>query len=517
MTHLLTGSDQEFEEAAQRWAKSGRPCNRNAFGQSALHLAVILPQRLKKLLELGISPDAVDCGNTTPLMYAATYGKLESVLDLIDHGSEVGSQDTLNQRFFVDYIMAHGHLNLLTDLVRWLQDQSDSELALLLIDRCIWWTFAQSSSWPTSDTLDCLFRLRGDSDVIVGSKTSMHAARSVQDAHVVLQHKFTAVEVVDEDGETALMRVSRFRDTRLFRAVLKLEADAGISIDRQDSSGWTALMHLVNCMDDRNSHQLEETQHLHRTSAVGCLNMLLSHGAGVNIADQCNCPCSPNGCSALSIAMHRAVESTSLFDHSRSISRKALDFAIALRTCINDDPQWTIDAAKTFVDFLETGRLHTCCARRRVRSNLWPPPSDCSTSTNARTHVEIASSAGTDQSGGLRFELARLYNISQRRSQAQHDELLARNIKDTLVQGRERRVSGLVVDTIRDSYERTTIGSLPIPDVLHLDMDAFREWIAWCTSPPRQMYSRASLEAWVKEASSFAESLSDELLKLGRS
>jgi hypothetical protein len=73
------------------------------------------------------------------------------------------------------------------------------------------------------------------------------------------------------------------------------------------------------------------------------------------------------------------------------------------------------------------------------------------------------------------------------------------------------------VDTIRDSYERTTIGSLPIPDVLHLDMDAFREWIAWCTSPPRQMYSRASLEAWVKEASSFAESLSDELLKLGRS
>jgi ankyrin repeat protein len=516
MTHLLTGSDQEFEESAQYWATNDRSYHKNAFGQTALHLAVIFPKRLKRFLQLGMSPDVLDLGDTTPLMYAAAYGQSECVLELIDRDSGIYSQDALNKRYFSDYAVVHGHVDLITELVRWLREHGDSEFALAVLSRSIQMTFAQCSVSSDSDTLDCFFQLYGDSDVLIGSKTSMHLARNVDDARVVLRNKFTAVGVVDDKGETALMRVSRLLDTHLLRDMLKIEADAGVSLDRQDFSGWTALMHLTSCIHERNSYVPEETLQLRRSSAVGCLNMLLSRRACSTLTDSCSCPCSPNGCSALSIALHRAVESIGPFDSSTSISRTPLDFAIALQTCTDDRPQWAIDNIKTFVDFLETGELHTCCARRRVRSGPWVPPSDCATSSNARTHARLATSAEEEPLGGLPFQLARLYNALQRRSQAQHDTSLAEKAKRHPINTGKRRSSGLIVDKVHDRYEHATVVDIAISPVLRLDMDAYRQWIAWCVAKNRKLNSRRSLEAWARESSAFVDRLEESLVGLAQ-
>ncbi|GAB7332284.1 hypothetical protein MBLNU13_g04120t2 [Cladosporium sp. NU13] len=268
MTHLLTGSDQEFEKAAQHWATNGRTYHTNAFGQSALHLAVILPKRLEKLLELKMSPDASDLRGTTPLMYAAAYGRLDCMLALMKYPSCIGYLDSL-KRCFIDYAVVHRHLNLITDLVLCLREQGDSELALILLGRCIRTTFAQSSLWSGSDTLDCLFRLCGGSDIALGSKTSMHLARDVEDAGVVLQNGFAAVDVEDEQGETALMRVSRFLDTRLLIKMLDIKATADVYIDRQDTSGWSVLMHVTTCMNGGSRYQPKEESNLKWASAIG--------------------------------------------------------------------------------------------------------------------------------------------------------------------------------------------------------------------------------------------------------
>jgi ankyrin repeat protein len=517
MTHLLTGSDQEFEKAAQQWAKKtrpGRPDHKNAFGQSAVHLAVIFPKRLERLLELEMSPKELDLGDTTPLMYAAAHGQLDSVLVLLGYDSCMHAYDTLNRRCFIDYALVHRHLDLITELTQWLREQAASELALDLLGRCIRVTFAQSSCWSDSDTLDCLLRLCGDSDIELGSKTSMHLARDVEDARVVLRNNFTAVNAVDEEGETALMRVSRFLDTRLLYKMLDIEAAAGVSIDRQDVSRWSVLMHVTKCLDGRNSYQPDETLRLRRASAVGCLNMLLSRGASSTLTDSCNCPCSPDGCSALSIALHRAVESIGPYDSATSISRTPLDFAIALRTCTDDRSLWATDTVKTFVDFYETGELHTCCARRRARSRLWPPPSDCSDSKNARKHTRLATSAGDNPMAGLPFQLARLYDALQRRSQAQHAETLADKAKRDRVDKGKRQHSGLIVDTVHDHYEHWVGGDMPTPPALRLNIDAYREWIAWCVTRPRKLYSRMSLEAWARESLTFVDRLEEELVSL---
>lgn len=517
MTHLLTGSDQEFQEAAQQWAKnkqSGQPDHKNAFGQSALHLAVIFPKRLERLLELDMSAEVLDLGDTTPLMYAAAYGQLDSVLVLLRYDCCIHAFDTLNRRCFIDYALVHRHLDLITELVLWLREQAASELALDLLGRSVRVTFAQCSLWSDSGTLDWLFRLCGDSDIALCSTTSMHLARDVEDARVVLRNNFTAVEVVDDEGETALMRVSRFLDTRLLYKMLDIEAAAGLAIDRQDNSGWSVLMHVTKCLDGREFYQPDETLRLRRASAVGCLTMLLSRGASPTLTDSCTCPCSPDGCSALTIALHRAVESVGPYDSATSISRTALDFAIALQKCTDNHSLWATDTVRTFVDFLETGELHTCCARRRARVRLWPPPSDCSESKNARKHTPLVTSARDDPLAGLPFQLARLYDALQRRSQAQHDETLAEKAKRNRANKGKRQLSGLIVDTVHDHYEHWVGGDMPTPPELRLNIDAYREWIAWCVARPRKLYSRMSLEAWARESLTFVDRLEEELVSL---
>ena len=511
MTHLLTGSDQEFEKAARHWAKNGRTYHTNAFEQSALHLAVTRPKRLKKLLELKMSPDASDLRGTTPLMYAAAYGRLDSILALIEYGSDIACLDTPNRRCFIDYAIVHRHLNLVTELIRWIREQGAPELALTLPGQCIQTTFAQSSLWSDSKTLDSLFRLCGDSDIALGSKTSMHLARDVEDARVVLKNNFTAVHLVDEEGETALMRVSRFLDTRLLIKMLDIEATACLSIDRQDVSEWSVLMQVTTCMNGGCRHQPKEESHLQWASAVGCLNMLLERGANSTLTDSCNCPCSPNGCSALSIALHRAIESIGVYESATSISRIPLDFAIALQTCTDSCPQQTTNTVRTFVDFLETGELHTCCARHRVRSGLWPPGSDYATSPNPRTQARLATSSEGNPLGGLPFQLARLYDILQRRSQAQHDAALAKEAKRDRVRRGKQLASGLIVDTVHDRYEHVMVFDIKISPVLRLDLDAYREWIAWCVAKHRKLYSRRSLEGWARESFSFVDRLEEEL------
>lgn len=166
------------------------------------------------------------------------------------------------------------------------------------------------------------------------------------------------------------MQVSCFLNPRLLRVLHDLGPAEGLSIDRQDLTGWTALMHIMISINKRDSAWSHEYQQSIRASAISCLNILLSRGADFTATDGCSCPCSPDGCSALSVALHQAIESLSPYHRSENISQTPVDFAIAVQTSMGKHSRWAADTTKTFVDFLETGEVHTCCARRRVRSPL---------------------------------------------------------------------------------------------------------------------------------------------------
>ncbi|KAF2719030.1 hypothetical protein K431DRAFT_305472 [Polychaeton citri CBS 116435] len=97
MEKLLGATTGDFEAAITS------TYNSNALGQSALHLAVIFPDRLLRLLQAGWDPDLPDTKITTPLMYAASYGCSEAVIYLLEHGADPSIRDNRNQRNFWDY------------------------------------------------------------------------------------------------------------------------------------------------------------------------------------------------------------------------------------------------------------------------------------------------------------------------------------------------------------------------------------------------------------------------------
>src|ERR1700722_2976603 len=67
---------------------------RNSLGQTAVHLAVIRPTELTRLLDAGAELNAQDCRGRNPLEYASVYGCVDSVIILL----EAGARPTLEDR-----------------------------------------------------------------------------------------------------------------------------------------------------------------------------------------------------------------------------------------------------------------------------------------------------------------------------------------------------------------------------------------------------------------------------------
>lgn len=174
---MLTGSDQEFEKALQTWAASKESEPVNILGQSAVHLAILSPSRLDRLLQSGMNPDTVDGGGTTAMMYAAAYGRLDTVILLMHHVAHIDFRDDLNNRSFESYAICYGHVHLVKGLVRWLRDRGHAETALIILDRCMHYHVVNASATMDMGVpiLENLLELDADPDITSSTKdTLMH-------------------------------------------------------------------------------------------------------------------------------------------------------------------------------------------------------------------------------------------------------------------------------------------------------------------------------------------------------
>jgi hypothetical protein len=168
ITHLLFGSGEEFDRALTTWIANDSGDLVNAFGQSAVHLAIHSPSRLERVLHAGMDADAMDRDGTTPLMYAAAYGRLDSVITLLQHVKRLDYRDKLNHRCFVHYAIRYKHLDLIKGLVSWLRDGGYAEDALWVLDcsvNCYIIWAADSCLHYDIPMLETLFEMGGDPDV----------------------------------------------------------------------------------------------------------------------------------------------------------------------------------------------------------------------------------------------------------------------------------------------------------------------------------------------------------------
>lgn len=516
---MLTGSDQEFEKALQTWAASKESEPVNILGQSAVHLAILSPSRLDRLLQSGMNPDTVDGGGTTAMMYAAAYGRLDTVILLMHHVAHIDFRDDLNNRSFESYAICYGHVHLVKGLVRWLRDRGHAETALIILDRCMHYHVVNASATMDMGVpiLENLLELDADPDITSSTKdTLMHLIDRAKYGKVLIKRGFTAAAVQNKDGKTALMHTVSFVDPALTKSLLSLQLSAGVLIDQRDSSHWTSLMHLVKHMRYRYSGSWDTTELRFRrkTDATRCLNLLLRQGAEILLTDACECPCSPDGCSAMSIALHHALEVTRPTSYSEFLDLLPVDMAIGALACGDKNVRTLADTVAKFSSFIEGGAKHSCCALSSVRPWYWSPSAEGAQTTDNQSAIKACCGTCTivgnaiSEKDRLINQLARFYTLLERRSRARYENGMAAETRTTPIWGPKRPKRP------EPRASRSVRVHLRVEPAQRLDLQDYRAWISDCERKRLQLYTGMSLDAWAKNALRFVDGLDREMERL---
>ncbi|RMY61156.1 hypothetical protein D0865_01152 [Hortaea werneckii] len=258
---VLTGEESEFETALCR-ARGECGFLRmfpNALGQTATHLSVSSPGRLRKLLEAGADPDCVDRAGLTPLMYAAAYGEHQSVLHLVEFQATWGLQERLYGRNFLDYAIRRRHMKVIESLIDWLGEAGDHGTASEVLDHCIAYCIVQCNDHYDTTIPHRLFELGADADTIVNRRTLMHLATTSKMSQLIMKKNFTLFHSRDDSGKTALMQVANLVDANTLTTVASQEQAA--DFNAQDARGKTALHYLLRSRYLHVDYNKDEIKH----------------------------------------------------------------------------------------------------------------------------------------------------------------------------------------------------------------------------------------------------------------
>ncbi|RMY39927.1 hypothetical protein D0866_01610 [Hortaea werneckii] len=500
---VLTGEDSEFESALCRAKAEGGFLRMlpNALGQTATHLAITSPRRLERLLRSGADPDCVDRGGLTPLMYAAAYGKQQSVLHLFGHQATWHLQERLYGRIFLDYAICRRNLHVIESLVDWLREAGDHGTASEVLDHCIAKCIVQYNDHYDISIPHRLFELGADVDTIVNRCTLMHFAKTSVMSQRIMEAGFASPNIRDDSGKTPFMQVAHLVDSKTL--ITFASEEQGAEFNAQDAKGKTALHHLLgssyvegiydNCRTDK-SLQLKRHRNM-----ISCLNTLIQHGVSVSTADNCVCACSEDGCTALTFALNRLHHSVTFGNIDCAI---VIDlFQAARHQNDSDDVSKWSSAIRRYHAFEERGLMHTCCRARDSNATILSCRLKSDTFAGARAEqIQAMANFDTKSSGSVCTDddiissLAALCLLYEQQSIAKHGSIVAR---------REPKVSHLDAPvTPLQQVIRPILRSNPCTPQLHVDynkdeikyrfgfefappirevtIDCYKDWLRWC-------------------------------------
>jgi len=345
---------QAFQQALD---KAKRPIvERNFLGQSPTHLAVCMPRRLRMLLEAGCEPNDIDNGGRTPLMYAACYGQLESVLLLLQHDARLGTVHGRSRRDFIYYAILRNETHVIEGVVRFLRNEGYGQVAAAVLDNavCDLIMLGRHSSDLNGRDLERLFAMGANADMVLNGSTLLHHAISSTAMRIILRYDFTSVNVADKDGITPLMKHAILGEPAIVSRLLQ----DGAGPNARDHNGWTAMHHLMQTAPYNPDFGQQWAEG--RAEFVGSMHLLLQYGNDVSIRDRCVCECAAGGCSPVTFALHRIADQYG-FGHS---SVPSFDLLCAIQHRRPEYEEQYRRELTQFRTYLESGAEHTCCRGR---------------------------------------------------------------------------------------------------------------------------------------------------------
>jgi hypothetical protein len=116
----------------------------------------------------------------------------------------------------------------------------------------------------------------------------MHVVDLPQNAHIMIEHGFAALNEQDKEGEHSLFAVTKFLDMELAQCLI----EKGASINLKNHKGHGVLSQILE--------KLTVTREEECKKILEYLDMFLRNGADVVLTDNCSCACSSGGCLPIS-------------------------------------------------------------------------------------------------------------------------------------------------------------------------------------------------------------------------
>lgn len=352
--HILTGKTLGSEFVNQKELLSAV----NFLGQSPLHLAVGKMDTVVKLVELGHDLNALDIWGITPLMYAAATGFEDVTVHLLLVGANPGLQETRFNRTFLEYAIIGGQWNLIHRALSTIHDLYPKGTHQVLVQLVVLRAMSLNILGFTEDLrrqhLPILiqhcdnvnFSIK-DSESSVTDNNLMHYAKTLEEARALVCRSFNLFNKPNSVGKLAIN--SHIYETELFSFCIEHRT----GIDHVNANGRTLLLTLLSLLGGFNARNRTILKQIRR-----CLDL----GADARHSDDCNCPCSPGGCSSSAFFVNGFQESWLPSQRPEMDIMWVFEWQSILQDFYGDEAvrEFMLSFIRR-IEFDELGMTHVCC------------------------------------------------------------------------------------------------------------------------------------------------------------
>ncbi|KAG7000879.1 Lipase 3 [Fusarium oxysporum f. sp. conglutinans] len=245
-------------ESVRKWTSRLKKDERNAFGQTPLHLAISKSDYLRILIDAGYDLDAGDNYGITPLMYAAATNQEEAVMMLIEADSDLNATDFKWNRNFMFYAGLRQHWNLILQVLNTIESHVGKHAAerwaqfatyLFLVifpDRLEISGVSLNQLLAKCGTVNFIYNAGDDKR----NRCLLHDIRSPAEFDALLANGFRLVNHADSAGQHPVMAAADRCESGLVNRLLAY----GTDINRKDNFHKTSLYYVLRRLEREQSY-----------------------------------------------------------------------------------------------------------------------------------------------------------------------------------------------------------------------------------------------------------------------